>query len=91
METNCAYPVFCMVIFSVMAIGIIFGMIRFVKGPTASDRVVAYDTLNVMVISGLVFLSYVFQRYIYLDVSLLYGVIGFIGVIVIARYFEKGI
>ena len=91
MELNCTYPTFCMVIFGVMALGIVFGMIRFVKGPTASDRVMAYDTLSMMVISGLVLLSYVFQRYIYLDVSLLYAVIGFIGVVVIARYFEKGI
>ena len=88
---NCAYPTFCMVIIGVMTLGIILGMVRFVKGPTASDRVMAYDTLNIMVVSGLVFLSYAFQRYIYLDVSLLYAVIGFIGVIVIARYFEKGI
>ncbi|MCD6366800.1 MAG: hypothetical protein J7L46_04590, partial [Bacteroidales bacterium] len=39
-------------------------------------------------VAGLVLAGYLFQRFIYLDVALVYGVLGFIGVIVIARYLE---
>ncbi len=69
-------------------LGILFAFFRFVKGPTAADRTVALDTLTTISVAGLVLTAYLFQRFIYLDVALVYGVLGFIGVIVIARYLE---
>jgi len=74
--------------FGFMSLGLIFSAIRFVKGPTAADRALALDTLTTIAVSGLVLLAYVFNRFIYLDVALVYGVLGFIGVLVIARYLE---
>ncbi|NOX87373.1 MAG: cation:proton antiporter [Chlorobi bacterium] len=74
--------------FSFMIVGLLLAAIRFIKGPTAGDRTVALDTLTTILVAGLVLLGYVFGRYIYLDVALVYGVLGFIGVIVIARYLE---
>ncbi len=71
-----------------MVAGLTMSAFRFVKGPTAGDRTVALDTLSIIVIAAMVLLSYVFQRIIYLDVALVYAVLGFIGVIVIARYLE---
>ncbi len=69
-------------------LGILFAFFRFVKGPTAADRTVALDTLTTISVAGMVLSAYLFQRFIYLDVALVYGVLGFIGVIVIARYLE---
>jgi multicomponent Na+:H+ antiporter subunit F len=74
-----------------MILGLILSAIRFIKGPTAGDRTVALDTMTIIGVSGLVLSSYLFNRYIYLDVALVYGVLGFIGVIVIARYLEKAL
>ncbi len=74
--------------FFFMILGIVFSAYRFLKGPTAGDRTVALDTLTTIMVAGLVLLAYVFQRFIYVDVALVYGVLGFIGVIVIARYLE---
>ena len=71
-----------------MMVGVAFAAIRFVKGPTAGDRSVALDTLTTIMVAALVMLAYIFDRYIYLDVALVYGVLGFIGVIVLARYLE---
>ena len=71
-----------------MMVGVTFAAIRFVKGPTAGDRSVALDTLTTILVAALVLLAYIFDRYIYLDVALVYGVLGFIGVIVLARYLE---
>ncbi len=71
-----------------MILGLFFAGFRFIKGPTAGDRTVALDTLTTILVAGLVVLAYIFQRYIYLDVALVYAVLGFIGVIVIARYLE---
>jgi len=74
--------------FSLMLLGMILGLIRFVKGPTSADRVVALDTMSIIATSAFALLALVFDRYIYIDISLIYAVLGFIGVIVIARYLE---
>jgi len=76
---------------TIMIFGLILSAIRFIKGPTAGDRTVALDTMTTIGVSGVVLISYLFNRYIYLDVALIYGVLGFIGVIVIARYLEKAL
>ncbi len=82
---------FFIIIISVISLGAVFAIVRFIKGPTASDRVMALDTLSVMLIAVLVILGFLMKRYIYIDVSLVYAVLGFIGVITIARYLEGGI
>ncbi len=71
-----------------MAFGVVLSAIRFVKGPTAADRTVALDTLTTIFVAVFVLLAFVFNRFIYIDVALVYGVLGFIGVLVIARYLE---
>ncbi len=75
----------------IMSIAMFTALLRFVKGPTAGDRAVALDTMSVIVIAGLVVLGYVFRRYIYVDLALVYAVLGFIGIIVVARYIEKAL
>ena len=74
--------------FAIMALSLVFVAIRFLKGPTIGDRVIALDTLTTLGVAGVVLSAYLFHRFIYLDVALVYGVLGFIGVIVIARYLE---
>lgn len=78
-------------IFGIMSVGMLLAAVRFIKGPTASDRVVALDVMTIISTAGLVLLSLVFDRSIYLDVSLIYSVLGFIGVLTIARYLEGGL
>ena len=82
---------FLEIILGIIVLALLISFVRFVKGPTASDRVVALDTMTTIFVSVLVLLGYIFQRFIYIDVSLVYAVLGFIGVIVIARYLEGGI
>ncbi len=82
---------FFIAILAILMIAIFISFLRFIKGPTAADRTVALDTLTTIATAGLVFLGYMFQRYIYIDVALIYGVLGFIGVIIIARYLERAL
>ena len=60
-------------------------------GPTASDRAVAVDTITTTVVALLVILAFVFDRYVYLDVSLVYSLLAFVGLVAIARFMERGI
>jgi multicomponent Na+:H+ antiporter subunit F len=77
--------------FIFIAIGALLGIIRFIKGPTAADRTIALDTLSIIAVAVLVLLGYLYQRYIYIDLALVYAVLGFIGIIVIARFIEKAL
>jgi len=76
---------------TIIGIGIVFCFLRMLKGPTAADRAVALDTVTTVTIAFLVILGYVFKRYIYLDVSLVYAVLMFVGSVAIARFLERGI
>ena len=70
---------------------IVFGIIRLVKGPDTVDRVVAIDLLTIVTIALIALLAHLAERYIYLDVALVYGLLSFLGVLAVARYLEKGI
>ena len=71
--------------------GIIFCLLRLIKGPTSADRLVALDTLSTITTALLVLLGFLFKRYVYLDVAIVYALLTFIGAIAVARYLEKGI
>ena len=75
----------------VICAGIILCIVRMVKGPTAADRAIAMDTATTVSVGLLVLLGYIFDRYVYLDVALVYSIISFVGLIALARYLEKGI
>ncbi|BBB33388.1 multicomponent Na+:H+ antiporter subunit F [Thermotomaculum hydrothermale] len=82
---------FINVIVILIGISLFTAFIRFLKGPTASDRVMALDFMTVVAVALMVVLSFVFDRYIYLDVAMVYALIGFVGTVVVARYFEGGL
>ncbi len=75
----------------VIILAIIFAALRGILGPTAYDRVIALDNLTIIITAGLVVLAYFYQRYIYVDVSLIYAILSYIGVLTLARYFEGGL
>ena len=63
---------------------------RALLGPTLYDRILAvnmFGTKTVLVIAVLGFLT---GRPEFLDLSLVYGVINFIGVIAVLKFFETG-
>lgn len=64
---------------------------RFFQGPTEADRIVAFDTLTVISLTGIVLIAFLEGRGIYLDVALVYALLSFLGVIVVARHLEKGL
>ena len=70
---------------------IVFGIIRLIIGPDTVDRVVAIDLLTIVTIALIALLAHHMERYIYLDVALVYGLLSFLGVLAVARYLEKGL
>jgi multicomponent Na+:H+ antiporter subunit F len=79
------------VAFVLIFFSIVFGIIRLVIGPDTVDRVVAVDLLTIVAIAVIALLAHIANRYIYLDVALVYGLLSFLGVLAVARFLEKGI
>jgi len=76
---------------TLLLIAIFITLYRFLKGPTLSDRIIAFDVMGVMGVSLLVILSLYFQRDLYLDIAIVLGLIGFLGSTIFGRFVEKGI
>jgi multicomponent Na+:H+ antiporter subunit F len=73
------------------ALALLLALYRFLKGPSSADRVVAFDVLTIVGITGIALAALAEGRGIYLDVALVYALLSFLGVIVIARYLERGL
>ncbi|MBN2236091.1 MAG: hypothetical protein JW729_00940 [Bacteroidales bacterium] len=76
---------------SITLLSIVITMVRFIKGPTNVDRIIAFDVMSVSSIALIAFIAVLSNRIIYMDVALVYGILGFLGVIVVARYLERGL
>jgi len=75
----------------IIGAGVLLCLLRMLLGPTTADRAVAVDTTATVTTALLVLLGFVFDRYVYLDVALVYAVLTFIGAVAIARYLERGL
>ena len=79
-----------LVVVIALALCIILALIRVLRGPTAPDRVVGVDTINTMVIVGMVAFGAAYQEVIYIDVAIVYALLSFISTLFIAKYLEGG-
>jgi len=75
----------------VIVLGILMGVLRLILGRTIVDRIIAIDMLTVVSISLIAIYAHVAERFLYLDVALVYGVLSFLAVLAVARYLERGL
>lgn len=81
--------IFIAVVISLVSVAV--SLIRFILGPSVLDRVVAFDAASIISISLIVLIGHIAEKFIYVDVALVYGLLGFLGVLVVARYHERGL
>ncbi|PRX32636.1 multicomponent Na+:H+ antiporter subunit F [Orenia metallireducens] len=70
-------------------LSIIITFYRLIKGPSVPDRLAAMNSIGVMFLMILVLLSYYFERKIYINVALVYGVSIFMNVLIMVKYLQK--
>lgn len=75
----------------IILLAILLTLYRFIKGPSDADRLVAFDVMTVSSLALIALIAKFSARIIYLDVALVYGLLSFLGVIIVSRYFEKGL
>lgn len=66
------------------------GLYRAFVGPTAADRIVAINMIATKVTTIIVLIAIVTKQGSYVNVALIYAMIGFIATIGVAKYLLKG-
>lgn len=74
-----------------IGLAVILTLIRFIKGNTSVDRVIALDVLTISSLALIGLIAHFADRVIYMDIALVYGLLSFTAVLIIARYFERGL
>ena len=76
---------------AICLISILVALVRFVKGPEKVDRIVAIDVISIIGLTLILLMSTIMKRIIYIDVAIVYAILGFIGVIVVSRFLKRGL
>ncbi len=66
------------------------GLYRAFVGPTAADRIVAINMISTKVTAIIVLIALVTKQNSYVNVALVYAMIGFLATIAVAKYLIKG-
>ncbi len=80
-----------MIAVGITLVALVLAGVRFAKGPWAIDRTVALDAMTIIATSLIAAFALISGRRIYLDVGMVYGLVGFVGVVALARYLEGGL
>ena len=76
---------------AIIILSIAITMIRFIIGKTVIDRIIAFDIMTIASISLIAIIAQQAGRIIYLDIAIVYGLLSFLAVIIIAKYLEKSL
>jgi len=73
-----------------MAVCLIIIIVRVFIGPGAPTRLVAFDTANTLVVTGLVILAMLFNDVVFIDVAIVYALLSFAMTLYVAKYIQGG-
>jgi multicomponent Na+:H+ antiporter subunit F len=75
--------------FVMLALALVLGFVRMVKGPTLPDRVVALDMLTVLIVAFCAVYAVSTDETDFLDVALVLALVGFLATVALARFAER--
>ncbi len=80
-----------LIIFSVcLGVLALLNFYRFIKGPNAADRMVAADSIDILISLAMVLFSLYSGRGVYLDIAIITAMLGIINTMLVGRYLDKG-
>ena len=77
----------CLILVLLSIAGLLY---RIFRGPSIPDRLVALDSIGVMLISAIALLSVIFDTGFFVEVILLIAIMSFIGTVSFSKFIEKG-
>ena len=83
MEKYYAYLYLCALF--CLAVGLAFGLLRAIKGPRVADRIMGINMIGTISLLSIAILAALLDQGWLLDVSIIYGMISFLAVVVLAH------
>lgn len=74
-----------------LGIGILLCALRVLKGPKLADRVIAIDLAGILTLALMVTYVHISKELVYLDVSVVLALVGFLGTVVFSRFLDPGV
>jgi len=75
---------------AVLGLALLLSFVRLVRGPSAQDRVLAFDLMNVLGLLIVLLLSIRYASSLYFEAALLMTLLGFIGSSALAKFLLRG-
>jgi len=79
-----------MLAFALVGAACVLAFLRLLKGPDATDRILALDTLYINAIALLVLLGIHLASPLYFEAALLIALMGFVGTVALAKFLLRG-
>ncbi len=76
--------------FALVGVAFALSFLRLLKGPDATDRILALDTLYINAIALLVLLGIHLASPLYFEAALLIALMGFVGTVALAKFLLRG-
>ncbi|MEM9794851.1 MAG: cation:proton antiporter [Pseudomonadota bacterium] len=70
-------------------LGVVLAMLRLIRGPSLPDRVVALDTMTVLIVAFCGLFTLDTGSTAFLDVAVVLALIGFLATVALARFVER--
>lgn len=82
---------FCLLVaFASVSVAMLLNLWRLLRGPGATDRILALDTLYINAIGLLVLFGISRQTFLFFEVALLIAMMGFVGTVALSKYLMRG-
>ena len=79
-----AYRILYLVVLTALGVGILFSLIRAIRGPRTADRIMGVYMIGTQSLLAIAVTALLLEESWLLDVSLIYGLISFLAVAVLA-------
>lgn len=73
----------------ILTVCLLLVLYRIIRGPHHADRIIALDLLSILVVALTALFAVFFNNAIFIDVSIAYALVAFLGTASFARYLER--
>ncbi len=72
-----------------LTLALLLSIVRLIRGPTLPDRILALDLITTLALGFIVLVAILTRLYLYLDIAIGLGLVGFLSTVALARYVLK--
>jgi multisubunit Na+/H+ antiporter MnhF subunit len=73
----------------ILTLAIFLGLVRLARGPSVIDRIMAFDLITTCAVGMIVLLSIRWSTPLYIDVILIFSLLGFFGTVAFVCYLSR--